>query len=102
MEPHYQNCLVSYPGHSLWGGSYPSAEKQSVYSTAPGDWATGHSLEQGGVSYPSAEKQSVYSTAPGDWATGHSLERGWGGLLLCRDAVGIFYSPQPADWANTE
>ena len=32
------DCLVSYPGHSL-GGSYPSAEKQSVYSTAPADWA---------------------------------------------------------------
>ena len=35
------DCLVSYPGHSLGGvGSYPSAEKQSVYSTAfPADWA---------------------------------------------------------------
>ena len=33
------DCLVSYPGHSL-GESYPSAEKQSVYSTAPADWAT--------------------------------------------------------------
>ena len=33
------DCLVSYPGHSLEGGSYPSAEKQSVYSTAPVDWA---------------------------------------------------------------
>ena len=32
------DCLVSYPGHS-WGGSYPSAEKQSMYSTAPADWA---------------------------------------------------------------
>ena len=31
------DCLVSYPGHSL--GSYPSAEVQSVYSTAPADWA---------------------------------------------------------------
>ena len=30
--------LVSYPGHSL-GGSYPSAEVESVYSTAPVDWA---------------------------------------------------------------
>ena len=29
------DCLVSYPGHSLEGGSYPSAEVQSVYSTAP-------------------------------------------------------------------
>ena len=27
-----------YPGHSL-GRSYPSAEVQSVYSTAPADWA---------------------------------------------------------------
>ena len=35
------DCLVSYPGHSLGGGSYPSAEKQSVYSTAPADWANG-------------------------------------------------------------
>ena len=26
-------------GHLLGGGSYPSAEKQSVYSTAPADWA---------------------------------------------------------------
>ena len=33
------DCLVSYPGHSLWGGSYPSAEVQSEYSTAPADWA---------------------------------------------------------------
>ena len=32
------DCLVSYTGHSL-GGSYPSAEKQSVYSTALADWA---------------------------------------------------------------
>ena len=29
------DCLVSYPGHSLEGGSYPSAEAQSVCSTAP-------------------------------------------------------------------
>ncbi len=28
------NCLVLYPGHSL-GESYPIAEMQSVYSTAP-------------------------------------------------------------------
>ncbi len=30
------DCLVSYPGH-WWGRFYPSAEKQSVYSTAPAD-----------------------------------------------------------------
>ena len=33
------DCLVSYLGHSLGKGSYPSAEVQSVYSTAPADWA---------------------------------------------------------------
>ena len=33
------DCLVSYTGHSLVG-RYPSAEKQSVYSSAPTDWAT--------------------------------------------------------------
>ena len=32
------DCLVSYPGHSL-GVSYPSAEVQSVYSTATAHWA---------------------------------------------------------------
>ena len=30
--------LVSYTGHSLGGVSYPSAEEQSVYSTAQADW----------------------------------------------------------------
>ena len=35
------DCLVSYPGHSFgMGGSFSSAEVQSVYSTAPADWAT--------------------------------------------------------------
>ena len=37
------DCLESYPGYSLVcvcvGGSYLSAEMQSVYSTAPADWA---------------------------------------------------------------
>ena len=34
------DCLASYLGHSLLrGGSYPSVEMQSVYSTAPADWA---------------------------------------------------------------
>ena len=33
------DCLVSYPGHSLVR-SYLSAEKQTVYSIAPADWAT--------------------------------------------------------------
>ena len=33
------DCLMSYPGHSFVE-SYPSAEMQSVYSTAPVEWAT--------------------------------------------------------------
>ena len=37
--PKAPDCLVSYPGHFL-RESYPSAEMQSVYSTAPADWAT--------------------------------------------------------------
>ena len=36
--PSLSDCLVSYPGHSLWR-SYPSAEVQSIYSTAPANWA---------------------------------------------------------------
>ena len=32
------DCLVSYPGN-WFGKSYPSADVQSVYSTAPADWA---------------------------------------------------------------
>ena len=32
-----------------------------MYSAAPVDWATGHSLKE---SYPSAEMQSVYSAGP--------------------------------------
>ena len=35
-ETSSSDCLVSYPGHSL-GESYPSAEKQLVYFTAPAD-----------------------------------------------------------------
>ena len=34
------DCLVSYPGHLL-EESYLSAEMQSVYSTAPANWAGG-------------------------------------------------------------
>ena len=34
------DCLVSYLGNSFGGvGSYPCAEVESVYSTAPDDWA---------------------------------------------------------------
>ena len=76
-------------GHKTlaWRKSYPSAEMQSVYSTAPANWATRHLH---GESYPSAEMQSVYSTALANWATRHLH----GGVLpFCRDAVSVFYSP---------
>ena len=33
------DCLASYPGHLLVGGSYPSVEMQSAYSTTLIDWA---------------------------------------------------------------
>ena len=31
--------ILVYPGNTWRGGSYSSAEKQSLYSTAPADWA---------------------------------------------------------------
>ena len=43
-----------------------------------------------GRSYLSTDIQSVYSAPLADWATGHSLG---GVLLICSDAVGVFYSP---------
>ena len=135
-QANWAGCLVSYLGHSLVG-SYPSAEVESVHFTAPAYWASclvsypGHSL---GESYPSAVMQSVYSTAPANWATHwrsftplQSCSRcilqpqttrplvGWV-VLLCRDAIGVFYSPsrpchslgesvystalRPADWSS--
>ena len=45
-----------------------------------------------GESYHSAGMQLVYSTVPADWATGHLLR---GVLPLCRDADGVFCTPQP-------
>ena len=42
QNPSITGTLVSYPGHSLaaGGGSNLSAEMQSVYSTAPAEWAS--------------------------------------------------------------
>ena len=37
MEAPLSDCFMSYPGYTL-GESYPSAEMQSVYSTAPVGW----------------------------------------------------------------
>ena len=51
MRASPSDCLVLYPGHSL-GESYPSAEMQSVYPTAPADWATnGYSVHQSKIGF---------------------------------------------------
>ena len=99
------DCLVLYPGHSL-GGSYPSAEQQSVYSIVPVDWAIrlfsviNRTLVGG--SLLSAEKQSVYSIVTVDWAIRlfsvicRTLV--WVGSLLSAEKQSV-YSIVPADWA---
>ena len=38
------DCLVSYPGHLLREGSYPTAKMQLVCFTAPADWAVSTEL----------------------------------------------------------
>ena len=38
LVPHHQ-IVYCHKQDTHWGGSYPSAEVQSVYSTAPADWA---------------------------------------------------------------
>ena len=53
------DCLVSYAGHSLGGGSYPSAEKQSVYSIAPADWAITSMVVFEVLWWPSEEMDTV-------------------------------------------
>ena len=65
---------------------------QSVYSTVPADWATGHSLR---MPYHSSEMQSVYSTVPADWATGHSLR-----MPYPSSEMQSVYSTTLADWAT--
>ena len=54
---------VIFPGHSLVV-FFSSAAMQSVYSTAPNDWAIGHFLRE---FYHHAEMQSMYSTVPANW-----------------------------------
>ena len=39
LEPHHQIVKCHIQDTRWRGGSYPSAEVQSVYSTAPADWA---------------------------------------------------------------
>ena len=55
------DCLVSYLGHSL--GEVLPLYREAIGVLYSPSWL-GHSL---GESYLSAEKQSVYCTAPADW-----------------------------------
>ena len=77
---------------TLFGGSLSSLQRCSrcilqPQPTWPQDTLWGKSLL-------SAEMQSVYFTAPTNLTTGHSLGEV---LALCRDAVGVFYSPNQLD-----
>ena len=101
----------------IGGESYLSAEIQSVYSSAPAYWATGHLLRE---SLLSICRNAVYSTAPVDWTTRcgsltppqrcsrcilqPQLTRPLiaGDLPLCRDAVGVSYSPSWLDHSLSE
>ena len=58
------DCLVSYPGHSLGDGSYPSAEVQSVYSTAQAEWTKTFSKSKSAVVYKMY--RSVYASNFGE------------------------------------
>ena len=73
------------PGYSL-GELYLSAEKQSVYSTAPANWDTGYSL--GEYTHPERSSRCILQSQP----TGPKTHFG-GVLPLRRDTVGVFYSP---------
>ena len=58
LEPQHQ--IVYCHIRTLVGGSFSSAEVQSVYFTAPANWATRTLVVGWG--------QSVSSIAPADWA----------------------------------
>ena len=73
LGPHH-HCLASYSGHSWGVGSYLSVEVQSVYSTAPADWAISQSLDfqldtikkQGIINLSSYSSKSDASVVPRD------------------------------------
>ena len=108
------DCLMSYPGHFFCGGggSYPSAEMQLVYSTATADWTTINKTLKGtpnpGQSGPESNGNEEVLHIPQSSKTepsplgcfvsypGHSL--GGRSYPLCRDAVGVFYSPSQLGW----
>ena len=100
------DCLVSYPGHSL--GSYPSAEVQSVYSTAPANWArTLMSITSVVQSGPRSNGNEELLHIPQTSMAGasqikailcHIQDIGGRVLLLCRDVVCVFYKCSQLGW----
>ena len=69
-------------------GSYPPAEMLSVYSTAPADWSTGHSLGEGFTPLQRCCRCILQPEPTGLHGTR------WGRVLpLYKDAVVVFYSP---------
>ena len=62
------DCLVSLSGYLL-EGSYPSAEKQSVYSTVPADWA----IRNIKLRFPSMGYSSLTLQLQGDLCVSLSL-----------------------------
>ena len=56
--------LMLYPGQSFGWGSYSTAEMQSVYSTAPGDWAGLGWAVQGSKIYQTKGKSKNDMTIP--------------------------------------
>ena len=69
-------------------GSYPSAEMQSMYSTAPAERATGHSSGRGLTLLPRCSRCFLQPqlNEPQDIRPGEVLP-------FCRDSVDVFYSP---------
>ena len=94
-ECHHQICLMSYPGHLL-GESYFSAEVQSVYFTAPANWATRHSLFMGWV-LPLCRKSSQCILQP--QLLGHRTLIGRGTYLSAKPQC-ILQPLFPADLAS--
>ena len=74
------DCLASYQGHLL-GGSYSSAEMQSVYSTVPADWVT----RWESLTPLQRCSQFILQSQPTGLLVGRVLQ-------LDRDAVSVFYS----------
>ena len=86
------DCLVSYIQDThCGGGDFTPLQRCSrcILQLLPiGPQGT---CGRGGGSYSSAETQSVYFTAPANRATGHLWQRRRV-LPLSREAVGVFYS----------